>query len=224
MGSRGLSPAVFGCRALEVCGHGGEDTPETSWLRFCACCACTVRGIERAWRDPTGCACVTPRLLFRGGDEVWARPCRGVGRCVCPRRGRTPGWGCAVRRLGRRASACRPISVHASPRVQGEMHQGVRACVPASVPSPPLQRGARGCWGLGGRHNTRAGLWCPSSCPCCPWTIQAGLGACAGLLCQGREQDLTRGRCGARGGGGVCGKNGIFCNGNFHNGNFCKNS
>lgn len=41
--SRGLPP-VLRCRALGVHGRGGEDTPETSWLRFCAYHVCAVGG------------------------------------------------------------------------------------------------------------------------------------------------------------------------------------
>lgn len=198
LGSRGLPP-VLRCRALGVHGHRGEDTPKTSWLQFCACPRVRCQGDKHARRGPTGCACITPRLLFRGGDEAQARPCKrgGVGRCACPGRGRTPGRGCAGRRLGRQASACWPAA-RTQARVCGA--RCTKACVRVCVRlrRPRVLGSATRRWGLGG---TQAGLWGPAG-------SLAGLGAqvCAGLICQGREQELARGRCGQRRNG----KNGDF--------------
>lgn len=41
LGSRGLPP-VLRCRALGMHKHRGEDSPKTSWMRFCTRHVCSV--------------------------------------------------------------------------------------------------------------------------------------------------------------------------------------
>lgn len=79
LGNRGLPP-VLRCRALGVHGHGGEGTPETAWLRFCAHHACSVRGTSVLGRTqpvvpalPHGCCFGegTRRRPGRASEGVW---------------------------------------------------------------------------------------------------------------------------------------------------------
>lgn len=95
LGSRGLPP-VLRCRALGMHKHRGEDSPKTSWMRFCTRHVCSVG------RGGGGQVCLAgPNWLYLhypkawGGDEVRAWPCKqgDVGGCACPRHECTPSRG-----------------------------------------------------------------------------------------------------------------------------------
>ena len=155
LGSRGLSP-VLSCRALGVHGHGGEDIPKTSWLRFCARHACTVGGTSVLG----GTRPVVPALPHRCcfGEGMRCAPGRvsegawegvrapGVGAHPA---GGVPGgiWGDVQAHAG--PSACTPARVC---RVRC-----TNVCVPVTAPraEPGSPTWSRGLLGLGGDTHTR---------------------------------------------------------------------
>lgn len=170
--SRGLPP-VLRCRALGVHGRGGEDTPETSWLRFCAYHACAVGGTSMLGGPQPVVPALPCSCCF--GEGMRCRPCRviegawegvhapGVGAHPT---GGVPGgvWGDVQAHAG--PSACTPAHTC---RVRCT---NVCVCVPATAPcaepgSLTRSWGLLGLWG-----DTQAGLWGPGSCLCRPWAVQ----------------------------------------------------
>lgn len=199
---------------MGVHGHGREDTPETSWLRFCSCHVCTVRGTSVL----SGARPVVPALPHGCcfGEGMRRGPvCAGAWECAC-----APGVG-AHRAGGVRGGVWGDVQAHAGPAVctpaRVRRARGTDVCVyvypgTASCASTALRHGDGGSW-VWGRTDGPGWALVSQLMSLLPTESPAALGAqvCAGLVCRGRSSQGTG--VGARGDWKK--KWHFFCNGNF---------